>query len=47
MKNRRKGVSLKVGNNFYQEFFLNILKVVQECHSFFHLYNWDNEGDWE
>ena len=43
MKNHGKGVSLKIGNNFYQEYFLQNFKVGQE--SFFHLSNWNNERD--
>ena len=44
MKNHRKGVSLKVGNNFYQEYLLQHFKGCSRV-SFFHLNNWDNGRD--
>ena len=46
MKNHRKGVSLKVGNNFYQEYFLQNFEGCSGV-SLFNLNNWDNEGDSE
>ena len=45
-KNHRKGVSLKVGNNFYQEYFRQYFAGCSRV-TFFHLNNWDNEGDSE
>ena len=44
MKNHQKGVSLKDGNNFYQEYFLQQFEGCSRV-SFFHLNNWDNRGD--
>ena len=44
--NEEKGVSLKVGNHFYQEYFLQHFEGGSRV-SFFHLNNWDNEGDSE
>ena len=42
MKNHRKGVSLKFGKNFYQEYFLQYLEAMSRV-SFFHL----NKGESE
>ena len=42
MKNHRKGISLKVGNNFDKEFFLQDVEGCSRV-SFFHLNNWNNE----
>ena len=44
--NEEKGVSLKVGNHFYEEYFLQHFEGGSRV-SFFHLNNWDNEGDSE
>ena len=43
MKNHRKK-TLKVGNNFYREYFLQHFEGFSRV-SFFHLNKWDNEGD--
>ena len=44
MKNHRKGVSLKFGNNLYEKYFLQYFEGLSRV-SFFHLNNWNNEGD--
>ena len=44
MKNHQKGVSRKVGNNFYQEYFLQHFEGWSRM-SLFHLNNWNTEGD--
>ena len=46
MKNYQKGVSLEVGNNFYQEYFFQHFEGCSRV-SFFYLDNWDKEGDSE
>ena len=45
-KNHRKGVSQKVGNNCYQGYFRQYFVSCSRV-TFFHLNNWDNEGDSE
>ena len=46
MQKNRKGVSLKVGNNFYQEYCLEDFEGFSRV-LFFHLNNRNNEGDGE
>ena len=46
MKNHQKRVSLKIGNNFYREYFLQHFGGWSGV-SFFHLNNWNGEGDKE
>ena len=44
MKNHQKGGSLKVDHNSCLEYFLQHFEACSRV-SFFHLNNWDNEGD--